>query len=631
YRKLYSTCKGTYALTVPFMERFFGLAKHGTDTQPAGWTGQITSNSFMKREFGSKLIEEYLVRQDLRAVIDTSGAYIPGHGTPTVILIGKHQQPTPGPVRAVLGVQGEPERPEDPAQGKVWSAIVDNVDSPGHDGQWVTVVDLPRDRLATHPWSLTGGGASGLLALMNEYHHRALRRAIAEIGRTTHTGNDEAFFLPLSSRGVRKLDADTVPVVLGEEVRDFRLQPANCTVFPYDSQGAPKELTVAAQRYLWRVRRGLETQLDFQQTKAERGLRWFDHSMFFPARYRNPLSIAFAFVATHNHFVLDRGGKVFNRSAPVIKLPEGATEEEHLALLGVLNSSTACFWLKQNSHDKGNGGIGGGIASSEWERFFEFTGTTLKDFPLPAALPLKRGSQLDALAQSFAASAPAALTEDGTPTASALEEARKTSQSILGQMVVMQEELDWETYRLYGLTDEDLTYHGEDLPELLLGQRAFEIVLARNIAVGEQAPEWFQRHGSTPITALPQEWSSGYRDLVQRRLDLIESNPNIRLLEKPEYKRRWATEPWEKQEERTLRTWLLNRLEDRSYWFDAQGRPAARSISQLADMVTRDADLVGVLALWDGTVDVDVVKALTRLLTDEAVPYLAAQRLKEPG
>ena len=29
--------------------------------------------------------------------------------------------------------------------------------------------------------------------------------------------------------------------------------------------------------------------------------------------YGTPLSIAFADVATHNHFVLDRGGKVFNR------------------------------------------------------------------------------------------------------------------------------------------------------------------------------------------------------------------------------------------------------------------------------------------------------------------------------
>jgi hypothetical protein len=66
--------------------------------------------------------------------------------------------------------------------------------------------------------------------------------------------------------------------------------------------------------------------------------------------------IAFAEVATHNHFVLDRGGKVFKQTAPVIKLPAGASEDEHLGLLGLLNSSVACFWLKQVCHNKGEGG-----------------------------------------------------------------------------------------------------------------------------------------------------------------------------------------------------------------------------------------------------------------------------------
>ena len=82
---------------------------------------------------------------------------------------------------------------------------------------------------------------------------------------------------------------------------------------------------------------------------------------FYRERFRTPLSIAFAFVATHNHFVLDRGGKVFKQTAPVIKLPADATEEDHLALLGLLNSSTACFWMKQVFHDKGSSGIGRGI------------------------------------------------------------------------------------------------------------------------------------------------------------------------------------------------------------------------------------------------------------------------------
>ncbi|MDO5628958.1 MAG: BREX-2 system adenine-specific DNA-methyltransferase PglX, partial [Mobilicoccus sp.] len=112
YRELYSACKGKYALTVPFMQRFFELARQVHEGRPAGWVGQITSNSFMKREFGSKLIEEFLPRTDLRLVVDSSGAYIPGHGTPTVIVVGRRQLPVGDTVRAVMGIRGEPGRPK---------------------------------------------------------------------------------------------------------------------------------------------------------------------------------------------------------------------------------------------------------------------------------------------------------------------------------------------------------------------------------------------------------------------------------------------------------------------------------------------------------------------------------------
>src|SRR3546814_15830605 len=78
----------------------------------------------MKREFGKKLIEDYLANEvDLTHVIYTSGAYIPGHGTPTVILYGRNRYPMAESVRAVLGIRGEPERPRDPAKGQVWSSI----------------------------------------------------------------------------------------------------------------------------------------------------------------------------------------------------------------------------------------------------------------------------------------------------------------------------------------------------------------------------------------------------------------------------------------------------------------------------------------------------------------------------
>jgi hypothetical protein len=53
YRKIYSTCHMKYALSVPFIERFWQLAIRGSQKQPAGFVGMINANSFMKREFVS--------------------------------------------------------------------------------------------------------------------------------------------------------------------------------------------------------------------------------------------------------------------------------------------------------------------------------------------------------------------------------------------------------------------------------------------------------------------------------------------------------------------------------------------------------------------------------------------------
>ena len=93
YRARYSTCHRQYSLAVPFIERSFELALPSSNCELAGHVGMITANSFMKREFGKKLVESFLPTVDLTHVIDASGAYIPGHGTPTVILFGRHRAP----------------------------------------------------------------------------------------------------------------------------------------------------------------------------------------------------------------------------------------------------------------------------------------------------------------------------------------------------------------------------------------------------------------------------------------------------------------------------------------------------------------------------------------------------------
>lgn len=627
YRGLYKTAHRQYQLTVPFMERFFALAKPRVGDEPAGWTGQITSNAFMKREFGTKLIEEFLPTKDLKLVVDTSGAYVPGHGTPTVIIIGKNQAQQSASLRAVLGLRGEPGQPKVPANGLVWRSISDNVRSADFENEFVSVVETSVEPFSRHPWSLAGGVAPQVVSFIEERVSSRLSAAIDVVGRTTHTGADDAFFVPSHSVRTYGLSRDVVPVVLGESVRDYCCELDDVTLFPYGFDGCPTKPSVVAKRHYWRNKCILRNQMDFQKSKAERNLRWFDHSMFFPSRFARPLSIAFAFVATHNHFVLDRGGKVFKQSAPVIKLPEGASEDEHLNLLGVLNSSTALFWLKQNSHNKGNGGIGGGIGDEAWEPRYEFTGTTLEDFPLVDSDFTEHGRVLDTLASRHAAAQPSAVIEAAIPSAGLLGQASESSASLRAQMIAAQEELDWFTYTAYGLTEQDLTYPGTS-PEVRLGERAFEIALARRVQAGTETTAWFSRHRSKPITEIPSHWPADYRELVQKRLDLIESSRLINLLERPEYKRRWAEEPWDTKVDRALRSWLLDRLEDKSIWFDRQGRPITRSVAQLADVAARDPELRGVVELWRGSASLDLIKALTELLTPEIVPYLAAWRLK---
>jgi hypothetical protein len=636
YRERYSACHMKYSLAVPFMQRIFDLACEG------GFTGQITANSFMKREFGKKLIQEFFPTIDLTHVIDTSGAYIPGHGTPTVILFGRNRRPVGSTIRTVMGIRGEPSTPEDPSQGQVWTAIRKQIGQPGSRSEFVSVADSLRENFHRHPWSIGGGGAAELKEKLDEAGGQKLLAVIADVGRTTHTGEDEVFYLPPSAAGTLGLRTGCVPLITGEDVRDYRLGYTLVALFPYDRDTASPRgrFTEREARHYWLFRTNLKGRRDYGETVEERGLRWFDHSMFFPDRYRTPLSLSFAFVATHNHFVLDRGGKVFNRSAPVIKLPATATEDDHLALLGLLNSSTACFWLKQILTGKHKGDGGAAHADPAYQRF-EFDGTKLSQFPLPAGRPLALARQLDALARDLAEQTPARVLErwakdrraDAEPLALAgmLRDAHDAYRRIRGRMIALQEDLDWQCYRLYGLLDDDLG--GPSTEPLALGQRAFEIVLARKVRDEELQTTWFARHGSTPTTETDDP-------LTLRRIAAIESSPQSALIEQPEHKRRWSDTPWEEKVQEALHAWLLDRLES---YFDLDGRMndsgkatayvemSLISAAKLADLAGRDPAFQTVAELYRGRPDFDVVRLVTELVESESVPLLPVLRYKPTG
>ncbi|MBV8318133.1 MAG: BREX-2 system adenine-specific DNA-methyltransferase PglX, partial [Planctomycetaceae bacterium] len=442
------------------------------------------------------------------------------------------------------------------------------------------MADVQRRTFGKHPWSIGGGGAAELQSEIESQASGRLEDLTVAIGRVAHTGSDEAYVAdaPALLRGHVPPENITT-FVEGECLRDWVLSEPTFVLFPYGSKllSVEERPEHSALRWLWPFRDQLWDRREPNGTHREIGKTWYEFSRFHPERYMGP-AIAFAFVATHNHFVLDHGGKVFKQTAPIIKLPADATKDNHLALLGLLNSSTTCFWMKQVFHDKGNGGIGGGIGDEEWERRFEHDGTKIQAFPVPErrqeTIALSR--ELNALAREIVQLSPAELVQCKVPTGLTLEANRRETERLQAHMVALQEELDWLCYRLYGLLDADDPAVGHpdtwaQVPGLALGQRAFEIVLARKVAAGEVQTAWFERHGSTPITEIPDApgapvachpetegdegrriqgrhaevyptkatdsdgshgWPEWYRERVARRIERIESDPNIGLIER---------------------------------------------------------------------------------------------------
>jgi hypothetical protein len=198
-------------------------------------------------------------------------------------------------------------------------------------------------------------------------------------------------------------------------------------------------------------------------------------------------------------------------------------------------------------------------------------------------------------------------------------------------MIATQEELDWECYRLYGIVEEDLCYDG-DLPTISVGERAFEIVMARQMARGEMQTKWFSWLQIKPVIDIPHHWPDGYRKLVKRRVEVIESNKDISLIEKPDCKRRWEFVPWEAQQQRALKNWLLDRLETTHYWPDPNHHePRLQSVAELADKASGDHDFLQVAAIYRGREDFDVASLVAELVEAESVPFLPVLRYKPTG
>jgi hypothetical protein len=643
YRKRYSACHMKYSLSVPFMQQIFQLCRED------GFNGQITSNSFMKREFGKKLIEDYLPTVELTHVIDSSGAFIPGHATPTVILFGRKRAPIRSSVTTVLGVRGEPETPAVPADGMVWKAIVVAITQGKSSGEMVDIAELTRDQFYSHPWSLTGGGAVACRELIESYSSGALKDICKPMGFTAIPCDDDAFVF--SDDFMRRKGLQAKAFVTGELLRDWVVHKEQRIVFPYQEDFETPlvlEDNISLLKHFWPFRTTLKNRSMFGKNPDQHGIAWYGYMQFITPRAKAPYTIGFPNVASHNQFCLIKRGELPNQNVNIIQLKDEDNEQLAFALLAYLNSSLFCFWMKQACHQKQMMGGESVRIESKAKVPYAFSATAVSRGPLPPEfLSSPYRPVLTALTTEMLE-----LVENAdllrSQWVSRLHE--KTPEnwinlqqdftSLRAKQVLLQEEIDFTVYVMFGLADASLLM-GASLPKALAteGSRPFCLYEGKN------------EDGFDVPTSVPNDFPDDLKRVWNLRLEAIESSPNIRVLESSSYKRRWIGRQGKYNHsenvgslEDVCRLWLLDRLESYSSvgGHSQNGdeiskdhlpeiNPCLISLAALSDLATQDEAFQRVGSLFRGDLAFDVRALILHLVESESVPALPFLVYKPSG
>lgn len=565
-RQLYRTrwprvCEGNYLLISPFFELSFGLLR------PNGQLGFIVSNAFARRDIGKPLVQNFFPTVNLQKVIDCSGLLFPGHGTPTCILFGSQEKPkenTPIRVAALLPGGGDLRTP--PEDSPVWHSLAMKHDTPGFANKQVLVADQRRSDLSRHPWNFDCDGESTKRLLEANCAAQLKDYTDDNIGRDSSSQADDIYYMPLHCFRRMKVEAEFLrPLVVGEQVRDWQINKSEYTLWPYRGNAVP-ELSKNVEDVLEPFRSLLESRSLFSKTTLEAGLRWFEYREYYVRGLRD--QIVFPYIATHGHFSVSNEPSVFNRHA-LLFTPAGTFEAAKVSLfIGLFNSSTSVFWLKQYCFNKGAG------ADEERDRF-EFAGGRVEEMPIPVALAQwlsdkshaepnaliasslrcwQRGQQLPALAlaklfekpdEAYAAwttslpgyvppakeFAPPFTTEQDCR--SRLQSAIARREQLRSDMIALQEEMDWLVYQAYGVLPDNSPAISTDTDPAPLqeSERPFRL--------------WSATNGdfNAATRLIPSHWLHPRRALWEARLAAIRDNEHIRRIEAPVYKRRWD-EQW---------------------------------------------------------------------------------------
>jgi hypothetical protein len=636
YRERYRSAARNFPLYSPFIECCFQLADDG------GFVGVLVGNSFMKREFGKPLVEDVLPGVDLTHIVDTSGAYIPGYGTPTMLLLGRNRPPASETIRVLVGKRGEPIAPIHPGEGRVWSSIVTHLNQPGYEDDYVAVSDVPREQLARHPWSL---GTRDVMNLREALERGAvhLQDLAASVRRGARSGLDQVYMLPRRMAERLGIEPEVLrPLVHGAAIRDFSFPTEDVALVPpeYD---LPRPLDQHPRWWVWlqRFRPILGNRRAFGSVALRPWWTWLQGPRASGTRIR----IIGSMIANNNHFALARGDLVAAAAVLVIEPSDATSEAELYSWLGFLNSSTASFWMKQVAPVIGH--VNGGVRAGEPR--YEFSGA-ISRLPIPRAI-LEPGAlrddlvalarQLEGTAKDLAATAPEQVIgrwdrSSRESLVESLADAQLRERTLLRRMVCEQEDLDWLVYEATGLTKGERPIPKAsaspeqrpfawltDEPPVGLDRRLVETWRRRRKAGHEHGPLKILEAASYKRTFRGIEDDRDVDlDEPREELELDSGLPALERRDSMDYVRRTKL---------ACERWLLDRLEESFRDMPPRCASAQELTSRLRALAGVPV-VVSVLVQERGDLSAATLeKHVVELVSGQAVPYLAALRHTESG
>lgn len=353
YRKMFKNfAHGKFDIYVLFIGKGLEWLKEN------GKLGFITSNKFIKREYGQKIRKIMSNKCRIKQLVDLTPAQVFKDATndPCIFVLEKKIDKK-NLVKCVFVLKQK-------------EAILDHVKrNLGHErysDDFIDVFDLNQALLNKGPWIIAPKKEHEVFEKIKENHTNMLNELTDGIYEGLVTGRNKVFFIHEGE--IKKHDFEEKflkPLLKGEEVRKWRIRWGKLYIlYPYEivkTKLIPIDLEKyqGIQKYLEAHKEDLRRRRYYKQTPEELGKKWFE--VWNPLWLDRP-KIVTPDISDKNNFAYDNpsftglDGYYYPDHTCFIIFPKSKNEVEHLFILGLLNSSTLEFYFKHVSVKLGEKG-----------------------------------------------------------------------------------------------------------------------------------------------------------------------------------------------------------------------------------------------------------------------------------